>query len=260
MSTSTSSQPQEVIVPPIADIEASTPGTITKDTMESPISELFYFIEKAVNFESLSVNGMGIIKELLDNQSLSVYFDILNGPVYPNLVKDFWMKADVLNKNSFQRVAKSGKTSEYLGKEIRSEVGGVCIRIRAEHIRQALRLPLTGLIVRTDEKESNPLMQEEIYCKGSLSKGNQDMKPIYKMLYKILHESIIPKVGSTDQVSQYYKSILYYVGKSVPVNFSRVIHNHMCQAIKESKTNGIRNLHYGRLLSFMFYSSHLLDS
>jgi hypothetical protein len=213
MSTSSSSQPQEVIVYPIADIEASTPGSVTKDTMEFPISELFCFIEKAVDFESLRVNGMGILKELFDKQSLSVYFDILNGPVYPNLVKDFWMKADVLNKNSFQRVSESGKISEYLGQEIRSEVSGVCIRIRAEHIRQVLRLPLSGLVVRTDEKESNPLMQEEIYCKGSSSKGNQDMKPLYKMLYKILHESIIPKVGSTVQVSQYYKSILYYVGK-----------------------------------------------
>jgi hypothetical protein len=156
---------------------------------------------------------MGKLKELFDKQSLSVYFDILNRPVYPNLVKDFWMKADVLNKNSFQRVSESGKISEYLGQEIRSEVSGVCIRIRAEHIRQVLRLPLSGLVVRTDEKESNPLMQEEIYCKGSSSKGNQDMKPLYKMLYKILHESIIPKVGSTVQVSQYYKLILYYVGK-----------------------------------------------
>jgi hypothetical protein len=123
------------------------------------------------------------------------------------------MKADVLNKSSFQRVAESGKTTEYLGQEIRSEVGGVCIRIRAEHISHVLRLPLTGLVVRTDEKESNPLMQEEIYCKGSTSKSNQDMKPLYIMLFKILHESIIPKAGSTDQVSQYYKSILYYVGK-----------------------------------------------
>jgi hypothetical protein len=260
MSSSTATQPQEVYVPPIADIEASTPGTISKDTMEFPISELFCFIEKAVDFESLRVNGMGIIKELLDKQNLGVFFDILNGPVYPDLVKDFWMKADVFNKNSFQKVVESGKATEYLGQEIRSEVGGICIRIRAEHIRQGLRLPLNGVIARTDDKEPAPTMQEEIYCKGSTSKGNQDMKPFYIMLYKVLHESIIPKAGSTDQVSQYYKSILYYVGKKVVVNFSKVIHNQMCVAIKESKTNGIRNLHYSRLLSFIFYSSHLLDS
>jgi hypothetical protein len=260
MSTSTSSQPQEVIVPPIADIEASTPGTITKDTMEFSISELFCFIEEVVDFESLRVNGMGKIKELLVSQNLSVFFDILNGPVYPNLVKDFWMKADVLNKSSFQRVAESGKTTEYLGQEIRSEVGGVCIRIRAEHIRQALKLPSKGLYLRSDEKEINTFMQEKIYGKGSKSKSNQDMKPLYKVLYKILHESIIPKVGFTDQVSQYYKAILYYIGLKAPIDFSKVFINHMCHSIKESKTKGVRNAHHSRLLSYMFYSSYLLHS
>jgi hypothetical protein len=168
MSSSTTTQPQSVIVSSIVDLEASTPGICTADKLDFPISDLFCCIEKAVDFESLRLNGMGEIKELIEKQGLSMFFDILNGPVYPNLVKDFWMKAEVVSKGTFlaaQSKEEKGKTSGFLGQEVRSEIGGVCVRIRAEHIRQALRLPFYGLILRMDEKEPNPLMQEEIYCK-----------------------------------------------------------------------------------------------
>jgi hypothetical protein len=118
MSTSTSSQPQEVVVSPIADIESSIPGVCTPDKLDFPISDLFCFIEKAVDFECLRVNGMGEIKELFEKQGLSTFFDILNGPVYPTLVKDFWMKAEVISKGTFlaaQSQEEKGKTSEFLG-------------------------------------------------------------------------------------------------------------------------------------------------
>lgn len=210
MSASSSAQPQseqEVTVGPIVDIEAFTPDVFKKDKMDFFISELFCYIEKAVDFESLRVNGMGDVKELLEIQRLNFFFDILNGPVYPTLIKDFWMNAESITQGTFDKIQADNdnpdknRFPEYLGQEVRSEVGGVCIRIKAEHIRQALKLPSKGLYLRSDEKEMNTFMQEKIYGKGSKSKSNQDMKPLYKVLYKILHESIIPKVGFTDQVS-----------------------------------------------------------
>jgi hypothetical protein len=185
-------------------------------------------------------------------QKLTTYLDCLNGPVYPEIVKDFWMKAQVALCNSIRQ-------DEYYGKEIRSEVGGVCIRIRPEHIRQAVQLPLRG-IVPIGADDVSHYIQEEIYGKKSTSKNNNDMTPFYKILYKILCDSILPKVGSSDQVSNLYKLVLYYLGKKVEVDFAKVIFEHMSKAITDSQNKGRTNAHYCRLLSFMFHRSYLIQS
>ncbi|MCI74831.1 hypothetical protein A2U01_0096095, partial [Trifolium medium] len=46
-------------------------------------------IEQPVDFEALRVNGFEVEKFFID-QGWSKFFDILNGLVYPILVKDFW--------------------------------------------------------------------------------------------------------------------------------------------------------------------------
>jgi hypothetical protein len=94
----------------------------------------------------------------------------------------------------------------------------------------------------------------------STSKNNNDMKPYYKMLYKIMCDSLLPKVGSTDQVSNQYKTILYYLGTKAEVNFAKVIFEHLCKAISDSQTKGTKNAHYCRFLSFMFHRSYLIQS
>jgi hypothetical protein len=72
------------------------------------------------------------MKQVFVHQKMTTYLDCLNGPVYSEIVKDFWMKAQVCVSNQIP-------AEEYYGKEIRSEVGGVLIRIRPEHIRQAVQ-------------------------------------------------------------------------------------------------------------------------
>jgi hypothetical protein len=239
-------------VPPIADVKASTPGVLTVDKVGFPISDLFLHIERPVDFEGIRVNGATGIKEAFEAQKLLTCLDSLNGPVYPEIVKDFWMKAEIIHGNS-------RPNEEYLGKEIRSEVGGVCIRIRHEHIREAAQLPFSGVIPYPSE-DINHYIQEEIYGKISTSKNNNDMKPYYKMLYKIMCDSLLPKVGSTDQVSNQYKTILYYLGTKAEVNFAKVIFEHLCKAISDSQTKGTKNAHYCRFLSFMFHRSYLIQS
>jgi hypothetical protein len=119
-------------VPPIADIKGSKLGVVTPDRVTFPISELFLHIERPVDFEALRVNGCGNMKQVFVHQKMTTYLDCLNGPVYSEIVKDFWMKAQVCVSNQIP-------AEEYYGKEIRSEVGGVLIRIRPEHIRQAVQ-------------------------------------------------------------------------------------------------------------------------
>ena len=50
--------------------------------------------ESPVGFASLRRNGMNL-ESLITVQEMFPYFDMLNGPTYVTLVKDFWARAEV---------------------------------------------------------------------------------------------------------------------------------------------------------------------
>ena len=50
--------------------------------------------ESPVDFASLRRNGMNM-EPLISVQEMFPYFDMLNGPTYVMLVKDFWARAEV---------------------------------------------------------------------------------------------------------------------------------------------------------------------
>ncbi|MCI34289.1 LRR receptor-like serine/threonine-protein kinase RCH1, partial [Trifolium medium] len=68
----------------------------TGDVMQFNIGLIKLRSEKMVDFESLKVNGSDI-EELFTNQGWKRYFDMLNGPIYTNMVKELWMKARVFD-------------------------------------------------------------------------------------------------------------------------------------------------------------------
>ena len=51
-------------------------------------------IESHVDFASLKRNGMNL-DALMAAQQMFPYFDMLNGPTFVKLVKDFWVRAEV---------------------------------------------------------------------------------------------------------------------------------------------------------------------
>jgi hypothetical protein len=55
-----------------------------------------FFTEKFVDFESLKLNGVDI-KDLFYDQQWGNYFDMLNGFVYYDIVRNFWNKAYVFD-------------------------------------------------------------------------------------------------------------------------------------------------------------------
>ncbi|PNX67221.1 cullin-like protein, partial [Trifolium pratense] len=70
--------------------------------MEFPESELCFLSEKIVDFDSLSANGFEV-KQHFTSQGWDKYFDMLNGPIYPDLLKKFWMKAKVFDKHEAKK-------------------------------------------------------------------------------------------------------------------------------------------------------------
>ena len=62
--------------------------------MSIPIDSLDVQIESPVEFASLKRNGVDM--EAL----ISEYFQMINGPTYVNLVKEFWIRAEVCDVES----------------------------------------------------------------------------------------------------------------------------------------------------------------
>jgi len=68
-------------------------------TVSIPIDSLDVQIESPVDFASLKRNGVDM-DALISAQKMSGYFQMINGPTYVNLVKEFWIRAEVCDVES----------------------------------------------------------------------------------------------------------------------------------------------------------------
>jgi hypothetical protein len=85
----------------IIDIERSDPNVFPKDQRPYKFEHLNCYIECPVDFEGLAANKFPEIKTHFERQSMMYYFDILNGPSYLALIKEFWMKPTVVTKSVY---------------------------------------------------------------------------------------------------------------------------------------------------------------
>ncbi|MCI08337.1 hypothetical protein A2U01_0029413, partial [Trifolium medium] len=108
--------------------------------------------ERMVDFESLRINDFDI-EELFVKQGWKRYFDMLNGPIYTRMVKEFWMKAHVYDEVSARMEEEAlirkdpslqGKSREEMGLSkfdgtvIKSVLAGLEITISRAHLAKLL--------------------------------------------------------------------------------------------------------------------------
>ena len=80
-------------------IDSGESYVIRPKTMKISEDELVVQVESPVDFASLSHHGVDVSSYLLC-QGLDYYFRMLNGPTYEELVKYFWVRAEVYNKEA----------------------------------------------------------------------------------------------------------------------------------------------------------------
>ncbi|MCI26092.1 hypothetical protein A2U01_0047285, partial [Trifolium medium] len=152
MEGSSSNQPQNLPL----NFQSGASFFLKGKTMDINYNDFDLVIEQPVDFKALKVNEFDVEKYFTD-QGWSKYFDILNGQVYPILVKDFWPRCEIFDKIEAEReyalkVAEDlknnkGKTREKLGlkefneTEIRSCVSGAEITLTQSNIAQLLGFP-----------------------------------------------------------------------------------------------------------------------
>ena len=61
--------------------------------------DLKVLVESPVDFASIKRNGVDIILYMV-NQELDGFFKMLNGPSYRELIKDFWVRAELYDEDA----------------------------------------------------------------------------------------------------------------------------------------------------------------
>ncbi|KAK2457599.1 hypothetical protein QL285_004853 [Trifolium repens] len=248
----------------------SNPTEFTKDQRPYKYDKLNVAIENPVDLESIRVNGFAEVVHLYKKQGLEYYFDLLNGPTYTEMVKEFWMKASVITRDVYDKKVKEKmkenpefkeRTPEEMGlrsfisTEIESFVAGFRISIRLSHILEALKLKRDGVIIKHSD-ETGPNVDEYLFKPKNNPKDKFEWTNNCKIIYRILIESILSKLGGTDQISSVQKLFTYNVAKGNIVDIGRLIFDHLCLSIISSKAI----VRHSRLLSHMFAQSGLLDA
>jgi hypothetical protein len=181
-------------------------------------------MEQPVDFESLRLNEHDVESYFIDQDGGFRYMKLLNGPIYPTLVKDFWIRSKVLMVEEFDREYTTLKNSKPENKdktpaelglrevkedEIRSVVCGFEVILTQSNLASVLQIPNEGAFYafsQTSVKDSEFLtdMTKKCYEKGKSCESNKigDLKTTQKLLTKIMLGSIFPRSGSSDQISR----------------------------------------------------------
>ena len=132
---------------------------LSGSTMKIQEHQLKIQVENPVDFMSLMFHGCDI-KDFYATQGWLQYFKLLTGPTYKALVRHFWVRASIFDKNAAEEEERNlvllypelaGKTREemhlepFTSTEIRSSVMGVPVKITEQIIASVLGIKAEGI-------------------------------------------------------------------------------------------------------------------
>lgn len=177
------------------------------------------------------------------------WFDILNGPTYPLLVKEFWVSIEVYDE--FAALAEErnvvlndkslkGKSrvetclKEFKCTKIRYTVIGIDIAITQDNIAQLIGVENIG-IVKHNSMDGTKFSSE---IKENHFKNQNDYEKVknlhlqFRLLFKIIISSLVLGEGSFDQILWDNKHFLWFMINDQPLNLSAYIFHHLCKSTR----------------------------
>jgi hypothetical protein len=125
---------------PVINLNSQATLVNPPNTMDCGRDNMEFLPECMVDFESLKANGIDI-KNLFYDQQWENYFEMLNGFIYFDIVRNFWNKAkEEVRKMIEKDDSLKGKIRAQMGlrpfrgTEIRSNLVGIEVVITQEHI------------------------------------------------------------------------------------------------------------------------------
>ncbi|RHN55346.1 hypothetical protein MtrunA17_Chr5g0416811 [Medicago truncatula] len=245
-------------------------------TMSLEEWELNIQSESPVDFDSLAAHDCDIGK-YYEKQGLGRYFNLLNGPTYQTLVRHFWVRASIYDREAAKieedekvllNPELKGKSRAEMGLEtfsktqIRSSIMGIRVWITEDTIAFVIRRPAEGEheagISKPKDSPWNAIVNKTLYNKVK-DFAYADMNTKTKIMLKIQNENLLPKGGGGDQPSLEHKILLHFVLKGVEANIPRYIFRHMVHQLRESQLNKRSWVPYGRLLSEIFHQGGIIE-
>ncbi len=196
------------------------------------------------------------------------YFKMLNGPTYKTLIRYFWVRASVYDKEASEEEERekvlidstlARKSREEMGlepfkqTEIRSSVMGIPVYISKDIIACVIGVEATGkysgIEIHNSKTSSwNDLVNKTLFNSTTPGKYS-DLSMKNKMLLKIQYENLLPKGGGSDQPSLAHKVFLHHIVNGEKVNVPKYIFRHMIKELRESQKKCRVWVPYGRLIS-----------
>src|SRR3954465_6151319 len=173
-----------------------------------PTKELEVLCESAVDINNLKANGFQCDARIFE-QGWSKYLDRLVGPIYPELVKDFWVRATV---------TPTAIISFVLGHEV---------VITEKLIRKLYSLDdeegWSGLQPNT--VDWTPVEKQISTVFGIDSHNTGTLRPFYKAWAEIILGSLHhrKRMLSSSYISPTHKYTLFCIGKKIEINISHIL-------------------------------------
>src|SRR3954471_13035659 len=251
-SSSSSSNPAERLTS--TQILLRKYGYAPLKTCMIPTNELEVLCESAVEFANLRANGFQSDARILA-QGWSNYLDRLVGPIYPELVKDFWVHATV---------TQTAIISFVLGHEV---------VITEKLIRKLYNLDDEEGCTGPQPGRVNWYQVEQ---QISLAFGSESHKTgTLRLFYQVWAEIILGSLhhrkklfSSSAYISPDHKYTLFCIGRKIELNISHILFENLKTSIFESREEERakyphiprKTIPFGRMISDNLIESKLLDS
>ncbi|KAK2446047.1 hypothetical protein QL285_016901 [Trifolium repens] len=266
------------VLPPMLNFAFKESFSEPPNTNNCGMAGMEFITEKFVDFDSLKANGIDI-QDLFFDQQWENYFNMLNGFVYFDIVKNFWNKAYVFDKfdadNEVRLLVEKnpnlkGQSREQLGlrpfrgKEIRSHLLGMSVVIKQEHIAKMLGLDNKGRDVNeykgTTKYTSD--INKDLFPAGTSAKEfgkAKFMHENFNIAFRVFINSFVTREGGKDSIYVPHKHFIWFMHKRMKINLAKLLFDHLCTCIKENHNKAKAIIHHPRLISELIRQTRLIE-
>jgi hypothetical protein len=204
---------------------------------------------------------------------------MLNGFIYYDIVRNFWVKAYVYDeaaaKEEVRKLVEADKSLKgksrvqlglrpFNGTEIKSNLLGLEVVITQTNIAKMLELDNEGEIISNYKVRSKyeEAIKLDLHLHGT-SKNEfgrpASLKPEFLVAFRIMLASIVTRGGRTDTISWPHKHFIFFMLHRVKINLAACLFEHLCSSITEGHQKSKLVIHHPRLISELMRQTKLIE-
>ena len=214
---------------------------MSSKTIKGDISDLDLLKEHTINFKALLENNLSKIHSDILFQNWNKYFEMLFGPIFPDLVKEFWANAHIQQNGLDDCV-------------ILSVVSGFPVMINSYIISQAIECEEAGKTV--ESFRGNNLFANHmhlIYGYEGPDTSPSTLTSMAKVWYQIMGTNLRPREKGAGYMSAMDKLFILFLISKIKINLPKSIFNYLKEEIISSREKLSFQIPYSRVISHIFH-------